>query len=280
MAQKSKCKLVIFSDIHYAPEVPTKNGSKIGRKLVLHAIPLLEHLIVKINNEINPDVVINLGDLVEDFNNHNKDIINLNFIWKFLKNINPPFYSVTGNHDLRSMSSRTEVEEIMGYEHSTFSIDILGYHFVFLGLDVNESLGVESGGILKTQFISKEDLKWLRTDLRNNTLPSLVFTHFGIAEDDMKGNWWFESCPDHALLGNRKEVKEILKEDKNLVAVFSGHQHWTKKTVEDGISYYVVGSLTENIHDDGVPDGVYFEVNLDGNKIEVKENHLKLNMGE
>lgn len=130
---------------------------------------------------------------------------------------------------------------------------------------------------IKPQFISKEDLEWLKNDLEKNTLPSILFTHFGMAEDNMKGNWWFESCSEHALLGNRKEVKEILKKDKNLIAVFSGHQHWTKRNVEDGINYYVVGSLTENINDDGVPDGVYFEVNLEGNKIEIKENHLKLN---
>ena len=71
-----------------------------------------------------------------------------------------------------------------------------------------------------------------------------------------------------------------MKKDKTLLAVFSGHQHWTKKKVEDGIRYYVVGSLTENIHDDGIPDGVYFEVDIEGNQIEVKECHLDLNMGE
>lgn len=278
--QESKCKLVIFSDIHYAPEKPINNGSIIDRKLIEYAVPLLEQLTDKINNDIKPDIAINLGDLVEDFNDHDKDIINLNFIWEMLKNIKVPFYSLAGNHDLRSMSSRTEVEQIMGYEHSTFSVNMLGYHFVFLGLDVNETLGVEFGGIFKTQFIAKEDLEWLKNDLERNNLPSVIFTHFGIAEDDMKGNWWFAKSPDHALLGNRKEVKEILKKDKNLLAVFSGHQHWTKKKVEDGINYYVVGSLTENINDDGVPDGVYFEVSLEGNQIEVKENHLKLNIGE
>lgn len=276
MSQKSKCKLVIFSDIHYAPEKPVNNGSIIDRKLTEYAIPILEQLIDRINNDIKPDVAINLGDLVEDFNDHDKDIINLNFIWNMLKDINVPFYSAIGNHDLRSMSSRTEVEQIMGYEHSTFSVDILGYHFVFLGLDVNKTSTVESGGILKTRCISEEDLEWLKNDLENNELPSLIFTHYGLAEDDMKGNWWFEKNPDHAVLGNRKEIKEILKNDENLVAVFSGHQHWTKKTIEDGISYYVVGSLTENINDDGVPDGVYFEVTLEGSKIEVEEKHIRL----
>ena len=76
---------------------------------------------------------------------------------------------------------------------------------------------------IKPQFISKEDLEWLKNDLEKNTLPSILFTHFGMAEDNMKGNWWFESCSEHALLGNRKEVKEILKKDKNLIAVFSLH---------------------------------------------------------
>lgn len=277
MSQETKCKLVIFSDIHYAPERPVNNGSIIDRKLTEYAIPILEQLIDKINNDIKPDVAINLGDLVEDFNDHDKDIINLNFIWNMLKDINVPFYSAIGNHDLRSMSSRTEVEQIMGYEYSTFSVDILGYHFVFLGLNVNKTSTVESGGILKTRCISEEDLEWLKNDLEKNELPSLIFTHYGLAEDDMKGNWWFEKNPDHAVLGNRKEIKEILKNDENLVAVFSGHQHWTKKTIEDGISYYVVGSLTENINDDGIPDGVYFEVTLNGNEIEVKENHIRLN---
>ena len=276
MEQEAKCKLVIFSDIHYAPERPVNNGSKIDRKLMEYALPLLEQLIEKINNEIKPDVVISLGDLIEDFNDHDKDIDNLNFIWKFLKSIKTPFYSATGNHDLRSMNSRTEVEKIMGYEHSTFSLDMLGYHFVFLGMEVNPELGVAKGGIFKTQYISKEDIEWLKNDLEKNNLPSLIFTHFGIAEDNMEGNYWFNSCPERALLGNRKEVKEILKNDKNLIAVFSGHQHWSKKIVEDGISYYVVGSLTENANDDGIPDGVYFEIILEGNKIELKENHLKL----
>ncbi len=271
-----ECKLVIFSDLHYAPERPVNNGSIIDRKLTDLALPILEKLMVEINNKIKPDVVFNLGDLVEDFNDKEKDIINLNFIWKKLKDLNFTFYSAAGNHDLRSMDCREEVEKIMGYKHSTYSVDIKGYHFVMLGLDVNNEIGHEFGGIFKTQFISKEDIEWLKNDLANNNLPVVVLTHFGLAEDDMKGNWWFEKNPDHGLLGNRKEIKEILKTDKNLIAVFSGHQHWTKFHIEDGISYYVIGSLSENINDDGVPDGVYFEVTLNGNNISILEKHIRL----
>lgn len=269
-------KIVIFSDLHYAPERPINNGSKIERKLIEYAEPLLDKITDKINNEINPDLVLYLGDVVEDFNDHDKDIENLNYIWKKLQKIESPFYSCIGNHDLRSMESRTEVEEIFGYEHSTFSFDIEGLHIVILGTYVNNELGREEGGIFKTQFISEDDMNWLKQDLKNNNLPTIVCLHFGVAEDDMKGNWWFENLPETALLGNRKELKEILKNDENILAVFSGHQHWTKKIVEDGIPYYVVGSMSENINDDGIPDGVYFVVEFDGENLVVVEEHVRL----
>ena len=187
-----------------------------------------------------------------------------------------PFYAVLGNHDLRSMSFREEVEDIMGYGHSTFSINIKGYHLVFLGLDVRHDLGTIEGGIIKTQFISNDDLEWLKKDLKENEMPCIIFNHFGIAEDDMIGNWWFESCPEKALLANRKELKEILKIRNNIIGVFSGHQHWTKRIREDNVDYYVVGSIIENINNDGIPDGIYFEVNIEDNKMNVIEKHIKL----
>lgn len=272
----NKNKIVIFSDLHYAPEKPINNGSIIERKLIKFAEPLLKKLIDKINSEIKPNLIINLGDLVEDFNDHDKDIINLKYIWNKLNNIEGEFYSCIGNHDLRSMSSRNEVEQIMGYEHSTFSFDINGIHIVILGTYVNNDMGTGSGGIFKTQFISKEDLNWLKEDLNKNNLPVIICTHFGVAEDNMKGNWWFESCPENALLGNRKKLKEIIKSSKNILAVFCGHQHWTKYIKEDEISYYVLGSMTENINNDGIPDGVYFIVEYDGENIEVIKKHIRL----
>ena len=149
-------------------------------------------------------------------------------------------------------------------------------HIIILETFVNNEMETAESGIFKTQFISDEDLKWLKNDLEKNNLPSIVCVHFGVAEDEMKGNWWFESCPETALLGNKKELKEILKDDKNLLAVFSGHQHWTKKIIEDRIPYYVVGSMTENINNDGIPDGVYFIVEFDGEKLNVIEKHIRL----
>ena len=42
-------KIVIFSDLHYAPEKPINKGSRIERKLMEYAEPLLDKLTDEIN---------------------------------------------------------------------------------------------------------------------------------------------------------------------------------------------------------------------------------------
>jgi len=275
---KDTTKLIIFSDIHYGPVNSGYNDDGIKRKLTQYALPLIDELKKQINI-IKPDAVINLGDLIEDVRDHEADIANLKYIWHYLNDISVPFYSVAGNHDLRTLS-RSEVELIMGYQSSTFSKNVGGYHLVFLGLNSRTDVCDAEGGILKTRVLSSADLKWLENDLKNNFLPCLVFIHYGVAEDRMEGNFWFGGSDfkrEAALLENRAELKSILNKGKNIVAVFSGHQHWTKKIVENNIPYYIIGSLTEDIKGDGVPDGIWFEVSLkNGNISKLIKHHLTL----
>lgn len=271
----SKCSLIIFSDIHYLDKRPKVLDAYLSRKLTQFSIPIVDALIENIN-EYKPDVCICLGDLIEDTFHHDKDILNFICIWDKLKKLNVPFYSVLGNHDLRMMNSRNELEKIMGIKNATFSFDLNGYHFVILTTDIREDLGKEDGGIYKAQCLSQREIEWLKKDLAKNKLPCIIFTHFGLAEDKLIGNFWFENEPQAGLMSNRKEVKEIIKSDGNVIAVFSGHQHWTKKLQEDGINYYAVGSLTDNVDMKGIPDGIYLKVKLDNKKIDIKEEHIKV----
>ena len=271
----NKCRLVIFSDIHYLDKRPEKLNFNLSRKLTQYSVEIVDKLINKINKE-KPDVSICLGDLIEDKFNHDKDKENYTYIWNKLKNIQVPFYSVIGNHDLRTMNSREELEKIMGYENATFSFNLKGYHFVILTTDIREDLGGNDGGVYKAQCMSKKDIKWLKKDLDKNELPCVIFTHFGLAEDKQIGNYWFEKKPEDGLMYNRKEIKNIIKNNNHVIAIFNGHQHWTKQLKEDGKNYYIVGSLTENIDMKGIPDGVYLEVELEDKNVKIKENHIKL----
>lgn len=271
----NKCKLIIFSDVHYLDKRPKQLDFNFSRKLTQYSIEVIDKLIHKINND-RPDISICLGDLIEDTFEHDKDIINYTYIWNKLKNIQVPFYSVIGNHDLRSMKERRELEKIMGYENATFSFDWNGYHFIIMTTDLREDLGRDDGGIYKAQCMSEKEINWLKEDLKKNELPCMLFTHFGLAEDKQIGNYWFEKEPEAGLMSNREKVKEIIKSDDHIIAIFSGHQHWTKQIQEDGKNYYLVGSLIDNVNMLGVPDGVYLEVEIEDRNIKVTENHIKI----
>ena len=49
-----------------------------------------------------------------------------------------------------------------------------------------------------------------------------------------------------------------------------------KRIEENKINYYMIGSLTENINGDGIPDGVYFEVEIEKDNVNITEKHLNI----
>ncbi len=254
-------KIVVFADLHYFGDDIKTALFNTEKKLVQYAEPLLERLSGILQSQ---DLCINLGDIIQDTNDKQKDIDCLQYMFQKVKNLPCPCYSVLGNHDLKMMDTVAEVESIVGHP-STFSTDWNGYHLVFLTTELRHALGLGRGGIFKTQYMSDDTLLWLQNDLANNTLPCLVFTHFALAEDE-------EIADPCLFMANRQKVKDILKKDKHLKAVFTGHQHITKTHKEDGITYYVLGSMTACGEQKGVPDGVYFELDLQNDA--VTEKHI------
>lgn len=268
----NEMKIVAFSDLHY---LDVNHKEKTNRKLTNLAMPILDKLINEINENIKPDICVNLGDLIEDTENYNQDILNFNYAYNKLKNIKYPLYFTVGNHDLKSLSNENDLLKILGYNSLTFSIDVKNYHLVFLGLSIDNDIENNDGGINRTNKISERDIKWLEEDLNHTNLKTLIFCHYGIAEDDMVGNWWFANNKENALLKNRKEIKKII-ENRNVLAVFSGHQHWTKKITENNLDYYIIGSLTENINNDGIPDAVYYIITLNDDFMNIETKHITL----
>ena len=74
---------------------------------------------------------------------------------------------------------------------------------------------------------------------------------------------------------NRKEIKDLFQTYNNVKAVFTGHQHWTKKLTENNVSYYILGSMVESINENGTCDGVYYVVELEPDFI-CQEHHISL----
>ncbi len=258
-------RIIVFADLHYFGDDIQTAVFNTKKKLVQYAEPLLERLTALLRAD---DICINLGDIIQDTNDKQKDIEGLRYMFDRIKRMPCPCYSVLGNHDLKMMDTVQEVEAIVGHP-STFSLDICGFHLVFLTTELRPEPGLGRGGIFKTQYVSDETLLWLENDLAANTLPTLVFTHFALAEDS--------TLQDECMfMKNRQAVKEILKKDAHLTAVFSGHQHITTTHIEDGIPYYVLGSMTACGNTAGVPTGVYFELTLENSTLAVAEKHIVL----
>ena len=248
-------KLLVFSDLHYfAGDMETAIFNT-KKKLVRYALPMLDRLTEIINNDFGADLAVNLGDTIQDTTEHDGDIEALKFIYERLGAIKCPCVTILGNHDLKMMDSVDEVESILG-KKTTLSLDVEGWHLVFLTTEVRPELGTERGGCYKAQYLSDETLSWLESDLSENKLPTLIFTHYPICEDPNQK----DPC---MFMKNRAEVKKIINKCGNVRAVFSGHQHVSKTLVEDGIPHFLVSSLISDSKMVGTPDGSYLEIRIE-----------------
>lgn len=133
------------------------------QKLVEYANPLLEKLIKKVNNEIKPNICVHLGDMIQASNNRKQNLKNISYVWNKCQLFKVPFFTLLGNHELKTETDNKEVLKLIGYENATFSIDLNGYHLIFLRTDVNNK-----DEKFKTQYMSEKDLNWLENDLTQN----------------------------------------------------------------------------------------------------------------
>lgn len=231
----------------------------VHRKITKDVKQFLDKFIDEINNEIRPEFVVVLGDIIEDDNPEN-DKANIAFFTKLFKKLNCRAYFVVGNHDLKNVSE-DELTLLFGQEKLFYSYDNDDYHFIVLFSKV-----VERGNI----SILDEQIEWLKNDLEQTDKKCVVFVHHGLSEQDLKGNPWFEDSPEHCLVKNRKEIRNILEKSDKVLAVFNSHLHWDKMDLHNSIPYFTLQSLVENEDDRGLPSQAFHVVDLDKNKISVK----------
>ena len=262
-------KFAIINDIHYGP---TGSGWEKGvqRKLVSEAEKLVKKFVVQMNTKDHPEFVINLGDSIEDVNDKNIDIQSFKTTLSWLSGLKMPVYTLIGNHDVRTLTTK-EISAMLGYQMN-YSFNHGLFHFIALSFAMIGNHTQILSDI--TAEIPEDQINWLKVNLSKTDKPVIVFNHYGLAEDDMKGNFWFESEPQYALLKNRQQVRSIFEESGRVKAVISAHQHWNRMKIHHGIPYFTVTALTENFNNDGVSSKAYTIVNLDQNKIivEVKGN--------
>jgi Icc protein len=230
-------RFALITDVHLGP--PASHQGKL-RKLTHQSEELVKAFVRKMRDEVNPDLVINLGDVIED-ESAEKDRERYAHFVSLLREIGKPVLHVAGNHDTINLTA-DELCKMWGTSDAiTYSRDFEGIHFSVLRTIEHRGERIE---------LPEEQLKWLEQDLAATTLPSIVLMHHPASEMRLDGNRWFEKRPHLCRVVERRAVREVIEKSGKVLAVFNGHVHWNHFDVIAGIPYVTLQSLIENLDDD------------------------------
>jgi len=81
--------------------------------------------------------------------------------------------------------------------------------------------------------VPPEEIEWLRNDLQQTSLATIVFVHQRL-----------DVAPPYGVK-NAPELRRILEESKRVLAVFQGHDHRGDVRVINGIHYCTLRAMVE-----------------------------------
>lgn len=251
-------RLALISDVHLGPQA--SHQGKL-RKLTHLSEELVSTFVRKMREEVNPDLIVNLGDVLED-ESAEKDRQRYAHFVAMLRECGRPVLHVAGNHDTINLSP-AELSALWGDEREvTYSRDVSGIHFAVLRTIEHRGQRIE---------LPREQIDWLARDLAATSLPSIVLMHHPASEMRLDGNRWFEKRPHLCRVVERRALREVIEQSGKVLAVFNGHVHWNHLDVIRGIPYITLQSLIENLDEDapGRVAAAYAVCDLDDRRLVV-----------
>lgn len=252
-------KIALITDIHFGPEA--YHEGKL-RKLTHRAGELTEEFVARMNDVEHPDLVVNLGDVIEDAGPEMDEAAYRRFV-EIVGRLEAEVLHVAGNHDSIHLSDE-QLAALWGRPLPLhYSRDVGGFHLAVLRSREVRDEYVE---------LPEDQVHWLEQDLRATELPSLVFVHHPLGDSRLAGNRWFERRTHLCRARNRRRVREVIEMSGKVLGVFNGHAHWNHLDVIREIPYVTLQSLTENLDDDapGRPARAHAVVELDRGSLLVR----------
>ncbi|MGD0676969.1 MAG: metallophosphoesterase [Polyangiaceae bacterium] len=251
--------LGIVTDLHFGPEA--RYGGKL-RKMTHLAGHFARAFVQQMNEEVRPDLVVNLGDDIEDVSRE-ADLARYAECQRILRGAVAPLVNVAGNHDTVHLNR----EDLNAFWRRTgplyYSFDFEGWHFVVLHTIEKKDVEIR---------IPLPQIEWLKDDLGAARGKTIAFMHHSATEQSLDDSRWWPGRAHLALVQERAELRRIFEESGRVRAVFNGHLHWNHFDVVRGIPYITVQSLIENLDDDepGRPAKAHAVVQLSERRIVVR----------
>lgn len=251
-------RFALISDVHLGPQA--SHHGKL-RKLTHLSEELIAAFVQRARSELNPDLVINLGDVIED-ESAELDLERYARFVAMLRETGKPVLHVAGNHDTINLRPEQLCALWGNSSQATYSQDHGGIHFAVLRT-------IEHPG--KLIELPADQIRWLEADLARTSLPSIVLMHHPASEMRLEGNRWFEKYPHLCRVVERRALRQVIEQSRKVLAVFNGHCHWNHLDVIAGIPYITLQSLIENLDDDapGRVAGAYAVCDLDERRLVV-----------
>jgi len=243
----------LVTDCHYADAEPA------GTRFYRESRDKLAECVARMNDQ-NVDFLIELGDFKDQGRPpvERETLSYLQAIETVFQRFNGPTYHVLGNHDMDSISKAQCLARMrntkVDADRSYYSFDIKGLHCVVLDANYTSSgKDYDHGNFDWTDAnVPPAELDWLRKDLATASGPVVAFLHQLL---DGTGSVYVKNAAD---------VRDVLEEAGNVLAVFQGHHHAGSYTCISGIHYYTLKALIEG---SGLASSAYAiaEVQPDGN---------------
>ena len=225
------------TDLHFGPAA--YHDGKL-RKLTHHAGALTREVVRRMNEELRPDLLVNLGDDIED-EGYDQDLARYTECQDILRTAKAELVNVAGNHDTIHLN-REDLNRIWKKETPLYyAFDRGGFHFAVLHTLERKDVDVS---------LPHTQLEWLKDDLAKTKLPVVVLMHHSASEQDLSDSFWFKGLAHLALVKERVELRKILEDSKKVRVVFNGHVHRNHLDVINGIPYVTFQSLIENLDED------------------------------
>ena len=240
----------MISDIHYA------DRESAGNRFYRQSLAKMKEAIDRLNQE-KVDFAIELGDFKDQdaTPDEAKTLKYLADIETAFQKFNGPTYHVLGNHDMDGISKQQFLERVentgIAKTNSYYSFDRKGIHFVVLdGNFTKEGKAYDHGNFSwEDASIPEEEITWLRDDLKQNSLPAVVFIHQMLDE----------SKSVKQAVQNAPQVRQILEQSGKVICVFQGHVHEERYNLINGIHYYSVNAMIDG---DGPENSAYMVVDI------------------
>jgi 3',5'-cyclic AMP phosphodiesterase CpdA len=150
--------LGIVTDLHFGPEA--RHMGKL-RKLTHQAGDLARDFVRRMNDQVAPDRIVNLGDDIED-ESREADLVRYGECQDILRGARAPLSNVAGNHDMVNLN-RDDLNRF--WERSGplyYSFDQAGWHFVVLHTIERKDIEIR---------VPTPQIEWLTRASRGSVLP-------------------------------------------------------------------------------------------------------------